>query len=99
MRKVSKRNKGTALVSKILNYYTEYVTNGYPKDPNIYKIRAHPDTVQALIKADESVIHNLKNHQLLEGDTFMGFSLEADSRLGPGELIFGPETVTIFWSN
>lgn len=91
--------KASPLIVKLLNYYGEYVANGYPKDPNIYFIKAHPETVSALLEADKSVIHNLQNHQLLNKATFMGFSLEADSRLNVGELVFGPETVTILWSD
>lgn len=96
--KKTNRRAGRTLVALILDAYQEYQHNSYPKDPNIYVIRAHPKTVATLRRMADRVI----GVQQEQGDTtdgkFMGFRIQADGRLGKDIVVFGPETIEIKWN-
>lgn len=97
MSKKTEPLRGKSLVALILDTYQEYVNSGYPKDPNIYVIRAHPDSVSILKVMNNNVIFNSKSVDL-SGDRFMGFRLIAKSYIPRDVIDFGPETVEIEWS-
>lgn len=87
---------------KLFATYQEYLSNHYPSDPNIYVIRAHPETVQDL-KAKSLEYQADFSSYSWDGGTiaeprFLGFRYHPDLRLPVGDIIFGPETVDIKWS-
>lgn len=88
------------LKTELFNTYQEYLRNHYPKDPNIYVIRAHPETVHILQSRNTEYQVNIEGYPWAnDGEMrFLAFRLKPDVRLPPGEIIFGPETVDIKWS-
>ena len=81
--------------------YQEYVQNFYPKDPNIYVIRAHPETVEDLkVKSLEYQVSFHGWDWVIDDSEFrfLGFRCKRDTRLPVGDIIFGPETIDIKWS-
>ncbi len=85
---------------QLFNAYNEYVYNHYPSDPNVYVIRAHPETVYDLITLVDDYQVNISGYDWVgDGEQrFLAFRLKDDIRLPPGDIIFGPETVDIKWS-
>lgn len=83
--------------TKLFSAYREYISNSYPKDPNVYVIRANPKTVQELLRRGEEYQVNISGYSwATDGkERFLAFRLKSDLRLPPGDLIFGPETVDI----
>ena len=80
--------------------YQEYIHNFYPKDPNIYVIRAHPETIEKLAALEQEYQVDISGFSWC-GDgveRFLAFRTKKDLRLPPGEIMFGPETVDIKWS-
>jgi hypothetical protein len=88
------------LKTELFNVYHEYLSNHYPSDPNIYVIRAHPETVYDLEVRNLDYQVNIEGYPWVnDGEPrFLAFRLKADLRLAPGEILFGPETVDIKWS-
>jgi len=88
------------LKKELFNVYHEYLRNSYPPDPNIYVIRANPATVHDLECRQHDYQVNLEGYEWADGSEprFLAFRLKPDTRLPPGEIIFGPETVDIKWS-
>ncbi len=82
----------------VLDAYQEYQRNSYPKDPNIYVIRAHPKTAAALRRAADRVIGVRQGEEATTAGKFMGFRVQADGRLGEDTVVFGPETIEIKWN-
>lgn len=95
--KGTNRKKGRTIVALILDAYQEYQRNSYPKDPNIYVIRAHPETVAALRLAADKVI-SMRQESGAAAGKFMGFRVQVDGRLGKDTVVFGPETIEIKWN-
>lgn len=95
----SKNNKDDIKVS-IFNAYLEYKENHYPTDPNVYVIRAHPETVSELIVlSQEYQVHVGGYDWINDGQPrFLVFRLLADVRLPPGDILFGPESTELRWS-
>jgi len=92
--KMTNRRTGKTLLAMILDTYQEYRNLGYPIDPAVYVIRAVPETLErVMLLLDKGAITKKETAKN------WGFQLEADSRLGADEIIFGPELVTIRWSD
>jgi hypothetical protein len=88
------------LKKELFSVYHEYLSNFYPSDPNIYVIRAHPETVYDLERRQNDYQVDIEGYPWVnDGEPrFLTFRLKSDVRLPPGEIIFGPETVDIKWS-
>jgi hypothetical protein len=85
---------------RVFDAYHEYVRNHYPKDPNIYVIRAHTETVCDLIDLAVEYQTEVSGYDWV-GDgarRFLVFRLIEDLRLPPGDILFGPESIEIKWS-
>jgi len=94
--KKTNNRKGQTIVVLILDTYYTYIKYGYPKDPNIYRIRASSGTLNSLYQFEKHVqTRDFKT----DNSRFMGFITEVDDSLPVGHVVFGPETVTIEWSN
>jgi hypothetical protein len=95
----SKINKEDIKV-KVFDAYHEYIRNHYPDDPNIYVIRAHPETVSDLMLLSAEYQTNVSGYDWVGdgADRFLVFRLIADFRLPPGDILFGPESIEIKWS-
>ncbi len=90
--KEASRRNSKSILAMILDSYQEYCNFNYPKDPKVYTIKAHPDTIKLLeMHLSQGAI--LKDEKPVE----WGFKLEPDSRLFKYEVIFGPEQITIKW--
>lgn len=86
--------------TKLFSAYQEYIQNFYPNDPNIYVIRAHPETVHDLKQKSEEYQVGFSDWQwgTSAEPRFLGFRYKPDMRLPVGDIIFGPETIDIKWS-
>jgi hypothetical protein len=80
--------------------YQEYLANFYPKDPNVYVIRAHPVTVHELQKLQAEYQVSMSGFDWVDDGQprFLAFRLQADTRLSPEDIMFGPEIIDIKWS-
>lgn len=85
---------------QIFNSYHEYVKNHYPKDPNVYVIRAHPETVSELMVLSDEYRVDISGYGWInDGEPrFLTFRLIADFRFRYGEILFGPEPIEMKWS-
>ena len=95
-------NKGRTIQALIFESYHEYINSGYPKDPNIYVIRADPTTAKMLIKSSDSLMFVFgspatQNDKPCFG-RYMGFRVEKDVDLKEKTILFGPETIKLKWS-
>ena len=93
--KITNDENGRSLAALLLDTYNEYVSYGYPEDPNVYIIRADSSNIKTLEAGKDLLMSGYTPPDDLP--RFMGFRLESDDRLGPDEIVFGPETVTINW--
>ena len=86
--------------TKLFSAYQEYIQNFYPNDPNIYVIRAHPGTIDALKKksTEYQVGFSAWEWGTSEEPRFLGFRYKPDLRFPEGDIIVGPETLDIKWS-
>lgn len=83
-------NKCATVAAEILGAYKKYVEFGYPKDPNVYEIRAGVEIVEQLLEYIPSI--------KFSGDyTEWPFKVIEDSNVSVNSVIFGPEQVTIEW--
>lgn len=85
-------NNCKATIAEVLSAYNKYVEFGYPKDPNVYEVRAPEEIVGQLLE----YIPNIKFSSDI---TEWPFKIIEDSNVEPGKVIFGPEQVTIVWRN
>ena len=96
--KETNKSKGRTLIALLLETYREYVDNGYPKDPSVYVIRAHPETRENLLKTSGTIFYRVKGIELSNSEErFMGFTVLTDKGLAKEDLRFGPDTVLIKW--
>lgn len=87
--------------ARLFSAYQEYLRNFYPKDPNIYVIRAHPETISDLKVKSLEYITNFEGWDWITDTSevrFLGFRCKGDTRLPVGDIIFGPETIDMKWS-
>ena len=88
--------------TQVFNAYQEYIASGYSRDPNIYVLRACPETISDLILVSVEYQVMAPPHPWKPDpdgvDRFLLFRLQPDTRLPKGDIIFGPETIDIKWS-
>lgn len=84
----------------IFSAYHEYLKNHYPSDPNVYVIRAHPETVSELVVLSGEYQVDISGYDWVnDGELrFLAFRLIADFRFRHGEILFGPEPIEMKWS-
>lgn len=89
--KSNELNKCATVTAEILLAYKNYVDFNYPKDPNIYIIRASPKNAALLL---EYVTNSVK---FSKDSIEWPFKIVEDISMGATEVIFGPEQVNIAW--
>lgn len=87
-----------SITVQLMSAYTQYVDNGYPQDPAIYVIRACGWDAEHLKNLKKDYIVNLPSHMSDDDDRFLLFTVQEDDSLSKGNLVFGPQTINIKWS-